>query len=639
MDNPFAKRATEHVREDEAFLSLVTPEPVIRFLTTPGGEGQLYDRLVVIRGTPGSGKTTMAKLFEYPLLTTLLRHSDLPAQRALAAALSDAGAIEEGMPRIAGCRLALETDYRDIWQFPYSETLRIGLTHALIQTRAVLAWIRNLRQGGVALDAITVVPRGDAHAASQEIGGTKGREVLERAKETEEALYRIAAALVPPVVDHLPAAATGAYRPLDAIRYFEIEQNGSSPRRLIPLLILDDAHVLHPSQLASIQHWLARRELRVGRWILTRLDVLTPKEVLARTEFGASEVGDLPGLTARRDVLNITLQGGLETRRGERLAFRKMAKDMADRYLRQMPIFARRNILSLANFLRTDTPPMAPGKLDALKERVNDYQEKLQISDSRRRSLEAEVRRYAARAKTRELTDDVQLAMLSILFHRYANRVPQSELFTVEQDPAPSRKIKAESGVAEAAQVQLMHSDEIPHYYGIDALCDASSENAEQFLSLASALVELAATQLVRSRRASLTALQQHKLLRSHAGKILREWNFPHCHEVRRLADGMAERCVRKTLEPNAPLSHGASAWGIPQEDFTAVVERYPELARVLQYAVAYNALILVPEYGCQGREWCLLELGGAVLLHHGLTLHRGGFIKSDLDQLAQLIR
>lgn len=56
MANPFLRRATEYVREDEAFLALVSPEPVKYFLGEEGSSGRLYDRLVIIRGTPGSGK-------------------------------------------------------------------------------------------------------------------------------------------------------------------------------------------------------------------------------------------------------------------------------------------------------------------------------------------------------------------------------------------------------------------------------------------------------------------------------------------------------------------------------------------------------------------------------------------------------
>ena len=65
MANPFEKRATEYLRDDEAFLAVITPEPLATFLQKPAEEERLYDRLAVIIGTPGSGKTTLARLFQF----------------------------------------------------------------------------------------------------------------------------------------------------------------------------------------------------------------------------------------------------------------------------------------------------------------------------------------------------------------------------------------------------------------------------------------------------------------------------------------------------------------------------------------------------------------------------------------------
>ena len=39
-----------------------------------------------------------------------------------------------------------------------------------------------------------------------------------------------------------------------------------------------------------------------------------------------------------------------------------------------------------------------------------------------------------------------------------------------------------------------------------------------------------------------------------------------------------------------------------------------------------YNAWYVKRDYSCQNETWCLIELGGAVILQHGLSLRRGGF-------------
>ena len=106
MENPFLRRATEFLRDDEAFLAIVSPEPVTYFLRGPGTHGTLYDRLVLVRGTPGSGKTTLARLFEFPTICALLRnqsfagHKDLTQHYPHALQLKMTGQESSG----AGCR-------------------------------------------------------------------------------------------------------------------------------------------------------------------------------------------------------------------------------------------------------------------------------------------------------------------------------------------------------------------------------------------------------------------------------------------------------------------------------------------------------------------------------------------------------
>ena len=87
MTNPFEKRATEYLRDDAAFLSIVTPEPLHTFFEKPAIAGTLFDRLCIVIGTPGSGKTTIASLLQFKTVNTLLNSPNHTEYRPLRNAL------------------------------------------------------------------------------------------------------------------------------------------------------------------------------------------------------------------------------------------------------------------------------------------------------------------------------------------------------------------------------------------------------------------------------------------------------------------------------------------------------------------------------------------------------------------------
>lgn len=643
MPNPFEKRATEYLRDDEAFLAVVTPEPLTTFFQRHAEEGSLYDRLAVIVGTPGSGKTTLARLFLYPTLRTLLRNSSLSTYKALLDSLTSCHAIGDDGPIIVGGRIPLEAEYREFWEFPYSEELKGGLMTALLQARTVLAWLRSLTDAGIPLETISIRPRAGSEAALAAIGGRDGPSLFARASQVELAIYKVSAALVPPDVSDIDADAAAGYRPFDVIEeiVFRDADRDVSAR---PLVIFDDAHSLHRAQLQLLIRWLTRREFKVSRWILMRLDALHPSDVLSDSSRGGD--GEEPGIKRSREITSIWLQSS-DDRAQQRRAFRKMAKDMANRYLQQMDVFNRRRLNSLGDLLSTQAEAIAPGKIEQLRGTVAAMQRRHGVSAKRREAIEEEVDRYLQASS--EGGEDVRLAMLSILFARYAKRVPQRGLFDANTtdieaadvntaDVEPAKPLTADSDVAEGARVHLLHRFDRPYFFGIDILCDVSSENAEQFLQLAGRLVSQSETQLIRAKPATLTSGMQHTLLRQKAGEILRDWDFPQHQLVRQLADGIAKECLKKSLEPNASLGGGASAFGIPQDEFDEIPRKHPALARVLQFGVAYNSFMLVPNHGTKKKIWCLVELGGTLLLHHGLTLRRGGFLERRSDDLLKLL-
>lgn len=631
MANPFLRRATEYIRDDTAFLAVVSPQPLTTFLTRHPRRDDLFNLPVRILGSPGSGKTMLATLAEFRLVEMILRDQTNDTNRELAQALAGAGFLEEGRPRIAAVRVPMEAAYRDFWELPYDEPIKTKLALCLVQARAMLALLRSLTAGGTRdLDSIKFIPREASEAQLQQIGGLTARGVRDRALEVQKAIYSIGASLLPPRLEDLPPTATSPYQPFESIREVEIDWMGD---RLVvsPLVMLDDVHDLHPDQFQQMFAALARREIKFGRWMMMRLDALSPGAV-----FRSADSLETHNLKSDRDFIDIFMQGHGD-RSAERRQFRTIATDMADRYLPLVQALRNRGQLPFTRLIPTEPPRLTEAKLRELAASVSRTQRKLDITTPRREGIEQLVSSYLAGTSSGDKEPEVGLAMTRILLHRYHNRIAGMEASLFEEfDPEPKTPLKADAGIAEGARLHLHEEFGRPLHYGLDNLCDASNENAELFLQLAGALVARMETRAIRGQSPVLLASVQQAVLTDKAKDIMMGWAFPFARRVRALVDGIAKDCRQVSLAENARLAAGANAIGVPDAEIEKLIHSDDELALVLKYAIAHKAIEIQRDYGQGGKQWCLIELSGVVCLAHGLTLRRGGFLERDLDYLRE---
>jgi hypothetical protein len=272
------------------------------------------------------------------------------------------------------------------------------------------------------------------------------------------------------------------------------------------------------------------------------------------------------------------------------------------------------------------------GQLRQLQEKVQKIASDARFSSSLVDSLRGRISDDAP-------VDEAQAA-LRILLHREMNRSPQLGLLgdsDMLDEPVTDEK-KVNSSVMDGARIQLMHEFDRPYYYGMDKLVAASNANIEQFIRLAGSLVDEMLAKVIRDRDPQLPPRAQHTALVAQAKQAIKDWDFPYNALVRELIRQIAERCLERTLRPNAPLGDGANAIGIPQDEMDRVLERDGRLARILHFAFAYKALVFVPQYNCKNKVWCLLELGALPNLAYRLSLSRGGFIEGNLRTLQEML-
>lgn len=632
MANPFFRRATEFIRDDESFLAIVSPAPLTRFLTKHVRLDDLFSLPVRIIGEPGSGKTMLATLAEFRLVEEIARDQSNQINKDLASALAQAGFLNDGKPSVAAVRVPMESEYRDFWELPYDTKIKTKLALSLVQARAMLGLIRNMTvRGRRGLDGVRFVPKEGTEAQVEQIGGKTTEGIRQRALEVQKAIYSIAAGLLPPKLSELPTAATNPYQPFETIQAIEIEWEDEK-LNLQPLVILDDVHSLHPQQYEEVFVALSRREIKFGRWMMMRLDALTPRAV-----FRSVTQVESHNLKRDRDFVDIYMQGG-GNRGHARNKFRQMAGDIADRYLPLVPALRDRNAIQFQRLVSSEPPPLTASKTRDLSSSVDTKQKKLDVTLARRRKIDAIVSQYLESSKGSDKRPEVAFGMTSILMHRYANRIAgQTPSLFDDSGPDPKKPLKADSDVAEAARIYLHHEYDRPFHYGMNDLCDASNENAELFLQLAGALVARMETRAIRNQPPTLPPNIQQSALQEKASQILDSWSFPFAGRVKQMIDEMAKECLAISLLPNARLGSGANAIGIPEAEFEKLLRGDGDLKAVLKYAAAYGAINAIRDYGQGGQEWCLIELSGPVCLAYGLTLKRGGFLEKHVEYLEEI--
>lgn len=628
MINPWHKRANELIRDPLALLPLISPQPVRHFFR--GDASSLFDRLVVVVGSPGSGKTTLARLLEFGTLCAALDSHERSQVKPLIEALNTAGVVADLLPKFLAVRLPANAQYRAIWELPYSEDIRHKLLRSLMQARAVLGWLRQLEQERVDLREIRIETTGVGEAQRVTMGADEPLAMRQLARDTELEIFKVLSALVPPPQDKLGAhIASMTYDPLSSLSSIVIPRlkDRDGPIELRPMLIIDDAHELHASQFLDLDVWLRSREVPVARWVLTRVDSISPSEF--RKALVTEEIErPLPGTSPGRDRLLRMLQGRDKNRNN----FRAVAADISRRYLSQVSSFAVKNITNLSDALSESQPKLAAVDLRRLRDEVARLARDNELSPEAMDALQTYL---PARAP-----EDLRLGVSRILLHRESLRSPQRSLFSaaLPEDPeAAAAARRVDKSVVVGAEIQLMHQFNRPFYYGFDRLADASNQNIEQFISLASVLVDELETLIVRGKTPQMDAQRQHAALSERAAKVMGEWDFPYAPHVRRLVKFIGGQCEALTLKPNAPLDDGANAFGVPQDDLKSL-ESKSDFARVIHYALAYQAIVLVEEYNCKGRQWCLFELGGIPSIAAKLTLGRGGFVEGRITQLQQAL-
>ena len=634
MVNPFKKRATEYLHDDAEFLSVFAPETLSTFSEKHAEEGKLYDRLSMIVGTSGSGKTMISRLLQYQTIQTLLENPS-STNKSLTNALIECGIIEKSentsSSKFVGCRISMEAEYRDFWELPYDTDIKMGLLQSFLQAQTMILWLKGIESASnVDLSSVEIEFHEGDSATENNLEGINGKSLLEKARNIEKHISEVVTDVKPLSEIASDSILIEPYCLFDAIKCFVVDKKNSSAQ-LRPMVMLDDVHTLHSEQLSNLINWLAEKERKIARWIFMRLDTIDkikPVSIFSRELNTNYDVEHQSHVKESKKITYVWLQN-LENRK-------KMAKTMANKYLSSMSVFTSRGLTNFSDLHSTEVSPMSNLKIKKLKHEVEQFVSETGITQEVYQKFEKAIEVRFSSKKTIDNSEDMKLAMLYIILNIYVKKFPQRSLFDQDDSKQTLLKFKPKPNakLIDAARIFLMHKYNRPYYYGTDFVCQ-SSGNAEQFLQLFSRLV---------SKLAILSPKKQHELLKRRAAEMVKEWDFPKSREVKKLCKFMAKECsenLKKNLKTNAPLNGGKNAFGIPQDEFEKILSerQYSELREILKFGMEYNAITIKPRHSSENKLWTLIELSGPVIISHDLTLSRGEFLEGTVNDLLSCLK
>ncbi len=623
--NPFESRASEQQRDVHQFVSTFGPGAIDLLPTA------VWDRLVVLRSSPGAGKTSLMRLFTTETLMWICGRYD--RSEHVHRLLTEREVLEpDGSPRKLGVLLPLDRDYLSLVDLPVGEASADRLFLRLLDSRILTSVLRaSLSASGLEFPADIDRFRLDVSAAEartqaavEKIGGVDGSAIVNFSRRTERQVLALLDAVLSV---ELESGADGHAEllSLSILEECEITVDGR-PLGLQPLLMFDDGHELASRQRRALLDNLRRRRPGVARWYSERFEAMSNQELMQG--FGIEG----------RDLVEIDIDYIFRNGAGRRFTASQHDKVLSYIALqRAAPVLMNYAQESQPFFEFLESPEAAP-----LPDKFPSLQTALQT-----RVLEASGSdaRYSTWVEDADLLTgrdaSVRWRELEILIAR--DMKGQQDLFG---DPLTGDDLSARSSSAlrDAADLSVATEFGLPYYAGRDRLLALGSHNVEQFLNLCGALFEDLLIDISLGRKPTLTAARQDKILRqaseTYWESIAR--TVPNGRDVRAIVAEIVRIAVEENKKPTVPYPPGVTGTALLMSDRERLLDvdyrnrnsAAERLFAALASAVAYNVITADFDYSVKNNKYMVLYLNRLLCPCFGLPLGRGAFRERKLSQM-----
>ena len=586
--NPFRIQTSEQSSTQDEFLSLFGPD-VLNALPESG----LWDRLLVLEAAPGAGKSTILRLFTPEVLQEIHRNRERPENHPLVRHLVRLGALSTAGPVVLGTLVSCRGQYAAIDDLPIEQAKKLRWFFGLLDARVTLLTLRSacmLADLAYPDDLARIIFQPTSVAEASHGAPEDGPTLYREAARREEDFTSAVDSLTNRAVDDRSLRINLSFlRLLSSSRLLVDGQ----PLTTVGLTMFDDVQDLAPWQQQVLVKDLENRDIRTGRWIARRLDVLRIEELLPS------------GGTEGRDYQWRRLE---DWARGNRTGFEKLLVDIAARRVRRTGLGVSNFASVLDEQLRTRAE-LAKAQAAARSEReavLEAHGDEITYSDWVSATKEED------RNGDADFDEAVRWRAMEILTNRRRSRKVQRALN--RSRPASELLDARGADVMTAAELFVALAHGIPFYYGIERLAGLASANIEQFLRIGGAVFDKLVLLQVTGRRTSLTATEQDSIARSLAKAAIEALprDVPFGRDVQRLVQSIGTYAREETARASAPYAPGVLGVGLKTSEFNMLldpskVQERSELGRLsetLRSAIAHDVLEPQGPRRVKGNDW-----------------------------------
>ena len=618
--NPFRIQTSEQSSPQEEFLSLFGSE-VLDLLP----QNTLWDRMLVLEAAPGAGKSTMLRLFTPEVLKEVQRNSARSENTDVIRRLKRLGALSQsGHVQVLGTVVSCRGQYAAIDDLSLTEAQKTRWFFGLLDARVTLLTLKSLCEyAGINfpddLPRVKIIPISTTTDTVRRFDDAFT--MFSEAANREDSLVSAIDSLT-----NQDAAREALRTELRSLRLFSSCRFELNDLELpaIGLTMFDDVQDLTPRQQKALVDDLESRDIRTGRWVARRLDVLSIDELLPS--------GGKDGRDYECDRIE-------DWARNSGIRFQRLLEEIADRRIRKTDI-AVESFASLVDEQLVRPSEIRKAQQTAEKVRdsiVNSYGGQIAYSKWFEQTVTEEREELGEHSK-----NATRWRALGILLNRRRRRRSGQVL----NKPWPREELLQQRGSDVMTAAELLVSIEYgtPFYFGLRRLSGLASANIEQFLRIGGALMDRYMLLQITGRRKNILASEQDSIARQLARAAIDALprDVPYGSDVLRLIQSIGTLSRDVTTRETASYSPGVLGIGLKESQVNYLLkqgaaEEIPNVGRLkdaLKSAISHNVLEPHGPLRVKGDSWMVFYLNRMLSPAFGLPVTSSQFQGVDLEDI-----